>query len=124
MSKLILFMSFILASFSVQAKEGDKIAIILKNANVSELSVMFNGSIELTTPQASGLSSKNQAIIILENFFKSNVPTNAVVLHETSGSTNSMIVLNLTTKNGQYRVTIKGEYKVGLGFVINEFKIT
>jgi hypothetical protein len=30
MSKLILFMSFILASFSVQAKEGDKIAIILK----------------------------------------------------------------------------------------------
>ena len=57
-------MSFILASFSVQAKEGDKIAIILKNANVSELSVMFNGSIELTTPQASGLSSKNQAIIV------------------------------------------------------------
>jgi hypothetical protein len=35
-----------------------------------------------------------------------------------------MIVINLTTKNGQYRITIKGEYKTGLGFVINEFKIT
>jgi hypothetical protein len=103
--------------------ESDKIALAIQNSNTTELSNMFNTSIELVTPGSSGITNRDQARIVLENFFRNNVPVKATVTHETNGTTNSMVVINLITKNGTFRISIVGTNKGGT-FVINEFKIT
>lgn len=108
---------------SVYAVNGEKIALAIQNANTIELSAMFNSSIELVTPTSSGVSTKEQARLVLDKFFKTNQPIKATVTHETNGTTSSMIVISLLTKTGTFRISIAGTNKPG-GFVINEFKIS
>ena len=104
------------------ANESSRVAQAIQTANTAELVNMFNSSIELLTPSASGISTKEQAKIVLDNFFKNNTPLKATVTHETSGTTNTMFVISLTTKTGTYRVSVVGSLKGGT-FLINEFKI-
>jgi hypothetical protein len=123
MIKNILLLVVSVFSHQAFAGDGDKITTAIQNSNTIELSAFFNSSIELTTPASSGIKTKDQAKIILDNFFKNNVPTKAILAHETSGSSNIMIVISLVTKNGTFRITIIGTQKQGTGLVINEFKI-
>lgn len=114
------------AMVSVQANAGNessKIAQAIQSGNTAELAAMFNSSIELLTPGSSGVSTREQARIVLDNFFRNNPPIKATVTHETSGTTNSMLVISLLTKTGTFRISIVGCNKGG-SFVINEFKIT
>jgi hypothetical protein len=104
------------------AGNGDKIANALQTGNTVELASMFNSSIELVTPTASNVYTRDQAKIILDNFFKMNPPLKASMSHETNGSKSAMLIFDLTTKNGNYRVTIVANTANG-GFIINEFKI-
>ena len=110
--------------FSVQlfAGNGDKVATAIQNSNTTELATMFHSSIELVTPTVSNVYSKDQAKVVLDNFFKQNEPTKASVSHETNGSNTSMIIIDLTTKTGSFRVTVVANTSGG-GFVINQFKI-
>lgn len=119
---LIILMSFFLPSAGKHGNESERIANALQSGNTAELVSMFNTSIELVTPTSSGVSTRDQARIVLENFFRSNPPVKASVIHETSGTTNSMFVFSLQTKNALYRVSVSGQVKGG-AFVINEFKI-
>jgi hypothetical protein len=123
MIKSILIALVAFVSISAKASESERIANAIQAANTSELSQMFNTSIELVTPASSGVNTKEQAKIVLDNFFKNHQPIKATVTHETSGTTNSMIVISLQTKNGTYRISISGTYKAGT-FYINEFKIS
>jgi hypothetical protein len=123
MIKNILFLVVSFFTLQAFAGDGDKIAAAIQNSNTNELAAFFNSSIELTTPASSGIKTKDQAKIILDNFFKNNEPTKAILAHETSGSSNVMIVISLVTKNGTYRITIIGTQKQGVGLVINELKI-
>jgi len=104
------------------ANESSRVAQAIQTANTAELVNMFNSSIELLTPSSSGISTKEQAKIVLDNFFRNNTPVKATVAHETSGTTNTMFVISLTTKTGTYRVSVVGSLKGGT-FIINEFKI-
>lgn len=122
MIKSILIALLSLTAYTAKAGEGEKIAMDIQNANTAGLATMFNSSIELVTPGTSGVHSKEQAKMVLDNFFKNNPPVKAVVTHETNGTTNSMIVINLTTKTGNFRISISGTNKGG-AFIINEFKI-
>ncbi|MDP2174366.1 MAG: DUF4783 domain-containing protein [Bacteroidota bacterium] len=123
MIKSILILIFSLVTHIAFAGDGKNIASAIQNANTNELSTYFNSSVELTTPASSGIKTRDQAKIILDNFFKNNIPVKATIAHETSGSSNIMIVISLVTKNGTYRITIIGTQKVGSALVINEIKI-
>jgi len=124
MMKSIFIALFAMFSVHVYAgNESDKIAQAIQSGNTSELAAMFNSSIELLTPGSSGVTTREQARIVLDNFFKNNPPVKATVTHETSGTTNSMLVISLLTKTGTFRISIVGCNKGG-SFVINEFKIT
>ncbi len=112
-----------MCAFTANASESARIANAIQTANTVELSLMFNSSIELVTPASSGVNTKDQAKIVLDNFFKNHPPVKATVTHETNGTTNSMIVISLVTKNGTFRISVSGTYKAGT-FLINEFKIS
>ena len=104
------------------AGNGDKIATALQSGNTTELAAMFNSSIELVMPSTSNVYAKDQAKIVLDNFFKTNTPSKATLSHETNGSQSAMLIFDLVTKNGNFRVTIVANTG-NSGFVINEFKI-
>jgi hypothetical protein len=113
---------FSVIAHTVYAGEGDKVANLIQAGNSAELANMFNTSIELVTPGSSGVNTRDQARIVLDNFFRNNTPVKASVTHETTGTSNAMMVISLVTKTGTYRISIVGCYKTG-SFVINEFKI-
>jgi len=121
--KTILLSLIAMCAFTANASESARIANAIQTANTVELSLMFNSSIELVTPASSGVNTKDQAKIVLDNFFKNHPPVKATVTHETNGTTNSMIVISLVTKNGTFRISVSGTYKAGT-FLINEFKIS
>lgn len=123
MMKSLFIAMAMMFSVALEASESERIANAIQASNTNELAQMFNTSIELVTPAASGVNTKEQAKIVLDNFFKNHQPVKATVTHETSGTTNSMIVISLVTKNGTYRISISGTYKAGT-FYINEFKIS
>ncbi|MCC6818349.1 MAG: DUF4783 domain-containing protein [Bacteroidia bacterium] len=123
MMKTLLFAAIALISLNANASESTRIANAIQSANTNELVQMFNSSIELVTPASSGVNTKEQAKIVLDNFFKNHPPIKATVTHETNGTTNSMIVISLITKNGTFRISVSGTYKAGT-FLINEFKIS
>lgn len=122
MTKL-LFIAFIsFFSLSVCANTPQKINTALQNGNSTELAEVFNNSIELTMPNTSGVYAKEQARLVIDNFFKANSPSKCTLSHETSGATSSMLVYELVTKNGAFRVSLVVNISGG-GFVINELKI-
>jgi hypothetical protein len=122
MIKSIVFVVMLMVAKASYAGEGEKIASLIQAGNSSELAGMFNTSIELVTPSSSGVNTRDQARMILDNFFRNNTPVKATVTHETTGTSNSMIVISLVTKTGTFRISIVGAYKNG-SFLINEFKI-
>ena len=123
MTKNLLFALFSSLSAIAYAGEGEKIASAIQTANTIELSGMFNSSIELVTPASSGVNTREQARVVLDNFFRNNTPVKATLTHETSGTSNSMIVISLVTKTGTFRISVIGFYRNG-NLLINEFKIT
>lgn len=123
MIKNLLIALFSSISAIAYAGEGERIANAIQAANTLELSEMFNSSIELATPTSSGVNTREQARVVLDNFFRNNTPVRATLTHETAGTSNSMIVISLVTRTGTFRISVVGSYKNG-SFLINEFKIT
>ncbi len=123
MIRNIVIALFAIVSQSAFAGDGEKIAQLIQGGNSAELSAMFNSSIELVTPGSSGVNTREQARMVLDNFFRNNTPVKATLAHETTGTSNSMIVVSLVTKTGSFRISIVGTHKNG-SFIINEFKIS
>jgi len=84
----------------------------LKSGNTAELSKYFNSSIELSIPGQQEIYSKQQAELILKNFFAKHVPAGFTVVHKGGGNEGSQYAIgNLTTSSGKYRVTMLIKYK-------------
>ena len=78
----------------------------LKSGNTAELSKFFNSSIELAILNQEDIYSKQQAELIVKDFFAKHVPTNFVILHKGGKEGSQYAIGNLTTSTGNYRVTI------------------
>ena len=78
----------------------------IKNGNAKELAGYFNSSIELTLLSKEDIYSKEQAEIILKNFFQTHVPVSFTLLHEGGKESSKYAIGNLKTGNGNFRVTI------------------
>jgi hypothetical protein len=78
----------------------------LKTGNAIELSKYFNSSIELAIPGQEDIFSRQQAELVVKNFFAKHVPTNFVVLHKGGKEGSQYAIGNLTTSTGNYRVTL------------------
>jgi hypothetical protein len=77
-----------------------------KNGNTPELSKYFNTSIELAILDQEDIYSKQQAELIIKDFFAKHVPSNFVILHKGGKEGSQYAIGNLTTTAGNFRVTI------------------
>jgi len=78
----------------------------LKTGNTAELSKFFNSSIQLAILEQEAIYSKQQAELIVKDFFAKHVPTNFVILHKGGKEGSQYAIGNLTTSTGNYRVTM------------------
>jgi hypothetical protein len=78
----------------------------LRTGNTSVLSGYFNTSIELAILDKEDIYSKQQAELIVKDFFAKHVPSSFVILHKGGKEGSQYAIGNLTTSAGNFRVTL------------------
>ena len=74
-----------------------------KTGNVTELVKDFNSSIELTILDKEQVCSKQQAEIILKDFFQKNKATDFKIIHQSNKDATNFAIGNLTTSLKVFR---------------------
>lgn len=78
----------------------------LKSGNATEVGKYFDNTVEITLPEKSNSYSKNQAQLVLHDFFNQNPVKNFQVIHQSENAGSEYCIGNLTTANGVFRTTI------------------
>jgi len=106
MKKYLLFLCvfIVLSSFITISFTG--IINALKSGNASEVSKYFDNTIEMTLSENSTSYSKNQAQLVLHQFFSNNPVKDFKVIHESENTGSQYCIGNLTTTTGVFRTTI------------------
>ncbi len=107
MKKLLILISafFFLVSFQT-SKNIDEVITSIKSGNSTQLSSYFDNTIEITLPEKSNNYSKNQAEIVMRDFFALHQVRNFEVLHKGENVGSQYCIGTLTTKNGIFRTTV------------------
>jgi Domain of unknown function (DUF4783) len=102
----------LLSSFSLFASI-DEVVNCLKNGDAAQLARFFDNTVEITMPDKSNNYSKNQAEVVLKDFFVTNGIKAFQVLHKGENAGSQYCIGTLVTKNGSFRTTVfmkqKGE---------------
>ncbi len=124
MLKMCCFFMLMLVGFKQGAPDAiDNTAALLKKGNAQELSKLFSSSIELAILKDEGIYSSTQAQLILDSFFKSNVPKSVTIVHTVKSNPYlRFAVLLLNTSTGVYRTSVSLKLVNGK-FELNELRI-
>lgn len=91
---------------SLQENILTEIAGEFRTGNTKELSKRFSSSVNLSLLKNENVYSKAQSEIILNNFFKTNPPRGAKIVHKLDNNTKYQhAVLLLNTDKGDFRVS-------------------
>jgi len=79
----------------------------IKSANAKELAKSFNDVIDINLPDYVGVYAKNQAEVILKEFFTKNPPISFNYIHNGSSKDGSIYFIGTykTSANNQYRTS-------------------
>ncbi len=88
------------------AEVAKDVSTAIRNGNAREIAKYFGSNVDLNFPGNEGTFSRNQAELILRNFFQRNAPASFSVQHEGASRDGSPYVIgNYRSKNGDtYRV--------------------
>jgi hypothetical protein len=101
----------------------DKIAGLIKQGNVQELSKQFAPNVEISLLGNENVYSQTQAEIILDKFFSQNKPQSVKTLHKVNSNPKYLFgVLLVSTDKGPYRVTFTLK-QTDSNFTIVEFRV-
>jgi hypothetical protein len=84
----------------------NEIIVAFRTGNASSLSKYFNTNLELAINSNDDIYSREQAELILKDFFMKNIPTSFTILHKSGKEESRYAIGNLSTTNGKFRVTI------------------
>ena len=94
---------------SAQVVQSDSVVITItrnmQTANVDSLDGYLNHRVELSLPDFSGISSRNQAKILLSEFFKTNKPESFNIISRNSENDTFFIVGTIFCNTNNYRVS-------------------
>jgi hypothetical protein len=91
----------------VFADTFDDVAEAIKHANAKEVAQYFNSSVELTVLENEGVYSKQQAEVILRNFFTQNPPKSVTISHRGASAQGSKYAIaTYECQKGKYRAYI------------------
>jgi len=97
--------TILLASFTLFSSI-DEVVNALKNGDSSQIARFFDNTVEITMPDKSNTYSKNQAEIVLKDFFSTNGVKGFEIIHKGENAGSQYCIGTLVTKNGTYRTTV------------------
>ena len=107
-SRLHLFLisaGIFLSSFTITASI-DEVLSALKSGNANKLASFFDTRVDISLPNRSDNFSRNQAEMILKDFFASNEVKSFVVKHKGENAGSQFCIGILQTSNGNFRTKI------------------
>jgi Domain of unknown function (DUF4783) len=84
----------------------DEVVTAMKNGDATQIARFFDNTVEITMPDKSNNYSKNQAEIVLKDFFSTNGIKTFEVIHKGENAGSQYCIGTLVTKNGSYRTTV------------------
>ena len=105
MKKLLLFI-FIISLCSFSYISFTEVINAFKSGNSSEVAQYLDNSVEITLSHKSKSYSKNQASLVLRDFFNENPVKNFEVIHQSENESSAYCIGTLITTNGSFRTTI------------------
>ena len=107
---------FAMAAFA-QASGIDDVINALRSGNAAQLSKFVDNNIELSLPSKTDNYSRQQAAVILQDFFSNNGVKDFDVKHKGDNGGNKFCIGTLLTKSGNYRTTFFLAEKNGKQYV-------
>jgi len=104
--------SLFLTSFTV-TYSIDEVLSALRSGNASQLAKYFDSRVDISLPNKSDNFSRNQAEMILKDFFASNEVKNFVVKHKGENNGSQFCIGSLQTRNGNFRTKLYMKQKAG-----------
>jgi hypothetical protein len=109
-------------STQLNAQSFDNISNAIKSGNAAALAANFQGNVEITLKESGNSYSKNQAEMVLKNFFATHQPKAFAIVHQgTSPEGAKYFIGNLTTSSGTYRTYVYAK-TTGTAMVIQEIR--
>ena len=130
MKKILFFLSIILSVLQVNAQSEETSKVIFENigkafreGNASDLAANFASSFDVILPGNEGTFSKQQAEMILKDFFNKNRPKGFVINHQgTSNDGSRYAIGTYRTVNQNYRAYILLK-SIGNKFQISQLQL-
>jgi len=101
---LVIIPLFFMQSVRSEIPEG--IINAISSGNSGALAGYFNSSLEVTILDKEDFYSKQQAELIMKDFFTRNKPASFTILHKGGKEGSQYAIGRLVTSGGSYRVTI------------------
>jgi hypothetical protein len=106
MKKYLLFLCLCIVLSSFITISFTQIASALKSGDASQVSKYLDNTVEITLRESTKSYSKNQAQLVLSQFFSNNPVKDFKLIHESENEGSEYCIGNLTTANGVFRTTI------------------
>jgi hypothetical protein len=84
----------------------EQVLVALRTGNATELSKYFDNRVDISLPNKSDNYSKNQAEMILKDFFNSYEVKNFQVKHQGENNGSQFCIGLLQTRNGNFRTKL------------------
>jgi len=111
-ASLSLFLTSFAPSYSIE-----EVLTALRTGNANQLAKYFDTRVDISLPNKSDNFSKNQAEMILKDFFASNVVKNFQVKHKGENNGSQFCIGLLETRNGNFRTKLYMKQKGALQVV-------
>lgn len=82
------------------------VASAMNSGNAGQLAKYFDTRVEITLQQKSNCYSRNQAEMVLKNFFEENAVKGFRLIHKGANNGSEFCIGYLQTKTGTFRTTI------------------
>ena len=113
MKKIFLYIPlFFLFSFTSLSSLSDIIRAF-KSGDVAEISASLDQTVEITISAKNNTYNKAQAQQQIKDFFATNMVRDFKVLHQSESGGSAYCIGNLSTSNGNFRVTLYAKEKDG-----------
>lgn len=109
---LLISAGILLSSFAVK-DSFDEVLTALKAGNAAQLAKYFDSRVDISLPNKSDNFSRNQAEMILKDFFASNEVKSFVVKHKGENAGSQFCIGLLQTRNGNFRTKLYMKQKGG-----------
>ncbi len=104
----LLYLPLFVIFYVIPAAAGpiEKVAELIRQGNVSELSKLFAANVEISIQNEDNVYSKVQAGVILDKFFSQNKPISVKIFHKVNSNPKyQFAVVILNTQKGPFRIT-------------------